>query len=836
MKKIYLMTALAVAACSATISARQLTPAEALAAVASRSGVHRVAATVVPTPVYTATAEGLKTLYVFSGDDGSGYIVAAADDVATPLTGYSDTGCFDPDNIPPALAWWLDCYSAEIARAAKAAGGESGKVYQARNSSARTEVSPLTHTLWNQDAPYNDLCPELTSSTGTTERSVTGCVATAMAQVMKVHAWPSTGKGSKSYTFTYEENQYQESMDFASTTFDWSNMVNDYAGNTTTSAQDEAVATLMKACGVGTAMSYGLAATGGSGTSSFDAATGLVNYFDYDKGLRYLSRSYYSYDEWVDIVYAEVAAGRPVLYGGESSEGGHEFVCDGYSSGDYFHFNWGWGGMSDGYFLLSALDPADQGIGGSDSGYNMNQDIIVGIQPPVAGSTVVPSMVMEGTFTTGQQSYQAGADVTFGEEGSTAFSSISIANIAVTLGVKLTSGSGEPVYVASSTATASALPPQEGWEEFAVSSADFPEGTFTVTPAFLSGGEWHDVLTPENTPGYLTATNDGSTITFTTPSDTPALTVTGCTQVTELYIGQPAEFAVTVSATGNFYGEVLPALVSEGSVFATGTPKGLTYEAGQTDEIDWVMEFAVTEEMEEYGYSLTAGDYSLVFISPEGTAYSSEYAVTLNAEQSVTPEVSVSGITFKGSRSGSGFSDDPCEIDPSDLSVSLTITGVTGYWADNVTGMFFDIATSREVDSFGSEFVGVDSGNSHEVTLTGSVTGLAADETYLFLPWGTNTHQFTNDFTYVRASTTGVEKVAAAVGTAIVPAPGERAIVVTGAAEGTVITVYSTTGMMMTRIACGTGGYTRLGTLAPGDYIVRADGRNGVATAHILLK
>ncbi|MGN1265402.1 MAG: C10 family peptidase, partial [Muribaculaceae bacterium] len=206
--------------------------------------------------------------------------------------------------------------------------------------------------------------------------------------------WPKTAKGSSSYVCSLNGSNVTLSLNFSDISFDWDNMLDEY-DSSATDEQKEAVATLMYSVGVGALMNYGME----SGAYISEAYKALISYFDYDKSLIYTHRYYYSPSEWNDLVYNEVANGRPVLYTGYNSSAGHAFVCDGYSSDNFFHINWGWSGMSDGYFKLSALNPDGQGIGGSDAGYNANQEILYGFAPNNGTAEYYYSVGYDGDFT-----------------------------------------------------------------------------------------------------------------------------------------------------------------------------------------------------------------------------------------------------------------------------------------------------------------------------------------------------------------------------------------------------------------------------------------------------
>ena len=340
------------------------------------------------TPQLTLVSK-ISGLYVFNVEKDGGFVVVSNDDRTIPVLGFSEGSSFDPNNIPDNMRAWLQGYADEIAWLQEHGTNTAGpkKVRGKVGSHSTTAVAPLCTSTWNQGTPYNNLCPTYNDSWYGSGKCATGCVATAMAQVMYYHKWPAQStKVIPAYT-TYSYGMNLSSLPIAS--FDWTNMKNSYSGSYT-STQATAVATLMKYCGYSVQMDYGPS----SGAYTEDVAIALREYFDYNPyTTRFVSRSTYTYANWTDLIYHEVSHKRPVCYGGMSDGGGHEFVCDGYkfeAGTDFFHINWGWGGLSDNYFVLSALDPDQQGIGGSSStdGFHYGQDAVIGIQKSTASGTI----------------------------------------------------------------------------------------------------------------------------------------------------------------------------------------------------------------------------------------------------------------------------------------------------------------------------------------------------------------------------------------------------------------------------------------------------------------
>ncbi len=320
--------------------------------------------------------EEVQPYYVFNADNQTGgYVIVAGDDRLPAVLGYSLEGNLDMDNAPEAMIALLDM---SVANAEKFNVGNEGNI-------GTPVVSPLLGDInWGQDSPFNTLCPTLSGGS----KSYVGCVATAMAQIMRYYSYPDKGIGSHSYI----DGSNSLSADFGNTTYDWANMPSVVPSNPT-DAQTTAYSTLSSHLGIAVDMQY---ATGGSGAYTHMVAPALRNYFGYSPELRMHTREYYNSEEWMQMIRKELDSKRPVYYSASSEDGagGHAFVCDGYDSEGYVHINWGWYGRSNGYFYINHLNPGDLGEGGGSGAYNIAQEILTGFHPANVGE--VPNILLFG--------------------------------------------------------------------------------------------------------------------------------------------------------------------------------------------------------------------------------------------------------------------------------------------------------------------------------------------------------------------------------------------------------------------------------------------------------
>lgn len=326
------------------------------------------------------TAPAVQTLpsayYVYNIGSERGYVMISGDDLLPEVIAYADAGAFLPDEEQPEH---IASFFAQVRAALHALVERGEPVEMPRTSQLRPEgVPPLLGDIqWGQGYPFNTLCPDKNG------RSVVGCVATALAQIIRYHQWPNQGEGICSYT---ERDGTNHRVDFSQTSYNWAKMPK--RPNPRYEPQDvtDALSTLCYHVGVISEMQY---SPEGSGAFSQYPKEGLQKYFKYKKNIQLLSRMNYKIADWMDIIAKELNEGRPVYYAGASSTVGHAFVCDGYRQDGYFHINFGWNGRSDGFFLLYAITPRALGTGGGSSydGYNNLQEIMIGIEPDRDGSS-----------------------------------------------------------------------------------------------------------------------------------------------------------------------------------------------------------------------------------------------------------------------------------------------------------------------------------------------------------------------------------------------------------------------------------------------------------------
>lgn len=801
-----------------------LTPAEALARV-NASGSRAAEALSL---VYTGGAEGHADYYVFApADGGAGFSIVAANDCALPLLGYSDAGRFDAAEMAPAMRAWLDFYAAEIAEAS--ALGLDGASHV--DEPDRAPIAPMVTARWNQDYPYNILCPKVSGKS-----TMTGCVATAMAQVLRYHRWPEKGTGSFSYT-TYPGRITYE-LDFSEITFDWDHMLDSYT-STTTSTQRNAVAELMKACGYSVAMDYG---TEASGALSGMIAYGAINHLGYSKATTHLLREYYAPSVWNAIVYNELAAGRPVLYDGVTQQmEGHQFVVDGYSSDGFFHLNWGWGGMSDGYFRLSALAPDLQGIGGSIGSFSLYQGIITGLQPADENSPAEsePYFITTGAFTANVESVSGYNTVTF-LPISDIYNDSYTTRITAQLGVKLTAADGTELFVPSGVA-------EEDWEKYPfgfepgssvyypirgieVFGESFPKtGTYTVTPAArnLTTREVYDILVPFGKQQSLTAECSASGVKFTDNPYTGEIKVSDIVLHSELYNNREFSLTATVTVENEEYdGHIRPALISdEDRMIAYGQYETIEMMPGETRVIEYTGTFKATNIERECYLAFVDGSRNIISekvpVTLHVTPAAAEYAVSdFHALRPIstsgsTETVSMYDVTFGGS-----------------LDVSA------GYFSDPLTLVLFHNRTGAALTEWSTKPIYASAGEKIDFTVGGSYTSGVGGATYIIALYVGSKQIADTQRTIKLSSMAGIEDVEADATMPLVALlNGGHTLSVSSPAPISLLEVYSLSGRCVVRLAPGSRtAEADMTSLPAGCYLVRTVTDGGLTSTVKIVK
>lgn len=497
--------------------------------------------------------EEARDYYVFNVGQEQGFVLISGDDRTDPVLGYSDEGSFCEEQMPENLRAWLEGYGRQMKMLGTVGDQTEARSRVRKASLLRTSISPLLKTRWDQYAPYNDQCPYVNGTDG--ERTVTGCVATALAQLMYFYKQPAqTTADIPGYT-TATLGRTISGVD-QGTALDWGNMLETYTGSYT-NEQATAVATLMKTIGTAVQMNYNSYTQGGSSASSDGAPSVLSTYFGYDVDAKMAYRNDYTYSGWLDLVYGELAKGNPVFYNGQSIAGGHAFICDGYDEEDFFHINWGWGGQSDGYYRLSILKADAAGIGGSSYAYSFDQSVMVKVKPTDDGNNETNLNCLETvsigvykaptTFnraSSGNDFYGIGVDIWF----RTPLASETEYDHGFAL-IKDGKMVGEaPFFVYGSTQIA-----QPGYSHnFGVNGltmgAGLDDGVYRIVGVSRIHGQsdWH--VNGNSDTHYITATIEGNTLTLETMSTTTQANLSATLALNgTARVGSPATIVATVT-------------------------------------------------------------------------------------------------------------------------------------------------------------------------------------------------------------------------------------------------------------------------------------------------
>ena len=431
-----------------------------------------------------------QSLYIFNVEDDGGFVIVAGDERADAILGYATSGNIDEEHASPSFRDWLTQMAMEVERSPLRLpqGGENGLTRRAVTIHAK--IDPLILTEWNQgnsnttnnsDGVYNSHLPKNYEG----KYPCTGCVATAGAQVMYYYRWP---EDVTQVVPGYSTSGFDTKSDLPAIQFDWEKMKTRYVANDPDKDAVNAVADLMLYCGYAAHMKYGVDE---STANTSTLAENMVNYFGYSDSWQDVYRYKYSISEWDELIYNELAAGRPIIYSG-SYKGGHAFICDGYDGEGMYHFNWGWGGWNNGYFKLQATNPSGADDV-TDMGYIADNHCIIGLQPTSWPAIVDPNAddVWEVEEITG---IVATTRFVSEEEGivTMPFYNMNEETYGFGFGIgELNSdGSITPVDVSNEGLKDEKLEYRSGYIiTFDFASYDLPEGTHTLVPISLLNGE-----------------------------------------------------------------------------------------------------------------------------------------------------------------------------------------------------------------------------------------------------------------------------------------------------------------------------------------------------------
>ena len=482
-----------------TVSEAQ-TAAESFFQASDRNnGRQRSATTIKLTPVTSYETETMP-FYVFNRETVGGFVLISGDERMPAVIGYADKGRFSYENMPENLKAWLEAYSEYIEAI------QSGTVaYNApEHYIPETAIAPLMTVEWGQDDPYNKLCP--VSNYGW--NMPTGCVATAMAQVMKYYRYPEVGTGSHSYWRIDGEI----TVDFSQSHYDWDNMPDTYLQGQYTETQADAVALLMRDLGVAVEMQY---SSSGSGAQSSEIAHAMIDYFGYSRNTVEIYRQNLSTAEWMEHIYNELKAGRPIIWGASTMQNeGHQFVCDGIDANGLVHINWGWDGMSNGYFDVNYMSPSAQGTGGGTGGYIKDASIIINLEPAPQGSDDPKIQLMQMrqdiscSANSGRQNMTFTAPAVWNTSGR---------NFTGEIGVVLANDNSEQVLAWESWSLDAWY--YRGFGSTVTIPEDVADGTykayFVSRTSDYPDGQYDKIQVPTNLVGYITIVIEGENVTVT---------------------------------------------------------------------------------------------------------------------------------------------------------------------------------------------------------------------------------------------------------------------------------------------------------------------------------
>ena len=659
-----------------TINAKQITEQEAMRVASQfmpkqsiQIGQSPVYETLKPVAKQKKAAQGAE-YYVFNKGDNAGYIIVSGDDALTEIVGYTNSGNFDEDQMPENMKLWLADYE-EYVKAVRSGLAEPMKV---RMQSSGSAVAPLITTQWDQVTPYNKLTPVYNGY-----HTPTGCAATSLAQIMRYYRWPATGIGSNSY---YHATFGTLSSNFYEHTYDWDNMIDNYA-NSYTDSQATAVATLMYDCGIALNMDYALE---GSGSNTVCKINGASTHFNYNV----VSRSHNSYStaEFKRIMDNALDNSNPIIFNAQGSGGGHSFVVDGYDATGLYHVNWGWGGVSDGYFNVNYMNPATLGTGGGAGGFNSDQGILI-ITPNRTGSapTIDEEIISYSNISTTYKSANRSDEVEFKV---TSLFNISHETFNGNIGLGVYDENDN--FAGGVKYTVNDLESGYGWNsiDFVLTFTDVANGTYRIYPIYQSNTDSEIQRCYGNK--YVNATVSGGTVTFSVPQ--PTLSLESITKTDdELLLDYSCGFALSMENSA--------AISTFGTIHMV--VKDTAGNTIMTDEIDNCMIYDLSEFATNFQTTFQSGvfatntEYEIYpekFVDSDGN----EYPITLNCEPlkvKFTGTYSIPDNALTYYNKGDGLHGISLDVNPYDKNESQTlyITYLCNPWGYAWEGYITTVAT-----------------------------------------------------------------------------------------------------------------------------------------------
>ena len=590
-------------------------------------------------------AEAHSLYYVFNVGNDKGFVIVAGDDAVTPILAYADRGDFSEREMAPAAKAMLESYAQQIEMI------QQNPSLSVAASTSYEAIAPMVETQWNQMEPYNYMCPTITGEPG---RSVTGCVATAMAQIMYYHKWPVAE--TKAIP-AYEMSTGELIAGADPVVIDWDAMQLTYTGS---EAEDDpaalAVAQLMVLCGKSVKMNYSYNSSGAGDGAMLNA---LKSYFDYDGAARLVYRVDFANAVWEKMVIVELAAQRPVYLSGfsESASGqvGHAFVCDGYDGQGLFHINWGWGGMSDGFFRLTLLNPNDHGTGGNNGsgGFSMDEVAIIGMQPNQGGTLQeTAEMTLEAFSCTEESATRSSFAAGFPLPLNLTAWNVTSQTFAVEVGVAIYDEDNQLWGVSETGMSASALETSYGWsgEMSVIVGKGITDGTYTLRLVHKVNGseEWTPLKNADKY--YLEMQVNGNNATVTNRAPHSGIAVNNMDLQGNLSVGSQQTFTYNITNTGDTYTQNIAFLVNSDLISAIG----LNLDPGNTD--DYIFSWT-PDRKGTYRVSLADATTGAIFHSEQvtiGEMKTQELDATFQFDDATGSEVfgyEVSGNSIKGTMS-----------------------------------------------------------------------------------------------------------------------------------------------------------------------------------------